>query len=163
MTAALAVRSKSSIKSFKRIGPGNAIQSARGGVAAMFSLASYDNRHGVAMYSLRIANDSSELLICRIWTIGDDGLATLAYPKAFEVEPFSLRSVDVPVWPDVRNPFEHAVAEITGRSCAVSSRPPHRPFESRRDLIGQLLPRFAESWACWSLRLRHSDSPSLGS
>ncbi len=94
----------------------------------MFSLGTYDRRRGFAMYALRVANDSSALLVCRIWAIAADGTPELAYPATFEVEAHSLKSMDVPIWPDRRMP-QRFVAEIAGRDvyCTVEAPAPQMP------------------------------------
>lgn len=119
------------------VGPGSAIRTTEGTVAAMFSLTTYDKRHRVAMYALRVANESSSVLICRILAIAPNGSQALAYPATFEVEPYSLKSADVPVWLDGSVP-QRFIAEVAGRDlyCTVEAPPPDvRP---RRRPIGAI-------------------------
>jgi hypothetical protein len=129
----LAVRQRPALRPLFPAGSSSAIRTAEASVAALFSLSSYDRRHGVAMYALRVANDSSALMLCRIWAIAPDGTPSLAYPAVFEIEPYSLKSVEVPIWPDKRMPAQHFLAEVAGGNlqCMVEARPPEIRGHSR--------------------------------
>lgn len=112
-------------------GSGTAVKTAAGAVAAAFVLESFDRYHRFAIYTLRVSNSLKTRLICRIWIVSQDGAASLAYPHAIEVAPFSQRSTDVPVWLDDCAPFSRALAEIAGDGveCIVEASAP--PAERR--------------------------------
>ncbi len=114
-------------------GSGNAVQTTTGSVVSSFTLARYDKRHRLAMYALRIANNSSAALICSIWVISHEGIVLLAYPVSFEIEPFSTKSAEVPVRLDDHKSFQRAIAKITGHGvhCLVEAAAPVRQSAGR--------------------------------
>ncbi|HKU81131.1 MAG TPA: hypothetical protein VJP76_03090 [Candidatus Tumulicola sp.] len=109
-----------------RSGSGTAVKTAAGAVAAAFVLESYDRHHRFAIYSLRVSNNLKTRLVCRIWIVSQDGAASLGYPHAIEVAPFSERTTDVPLWLDDSAPFARALAEIAGDGveCIVEASAP---------------------------------------
>jgi hypothetical protein len=88
----------------------------------------------VAMYSLRVFNDSSSLLVCRVGVVSEDGDAALAYPIPLQVEPFSVKSTEVPVWLHDFGSIEHAIVEVAGDDvrCVVQAAAPATPPKKRR-------------------------------
>jgi hypothetical protein len=109
-----------------QIGARAALQTAAGGVAAIFTLDGYDKRLRVASYGLRVANNSDATLTCRIWVVSAEGDATLRYPLLFEVAPYTVKSTDVPLHLDKRASFERAIAEVIGEGvyCMVEAAAP---------------------------------------
>jgi hypothetical protein len=95
-------------------------------VAAAFVLESYDARHNFAIYSLRVINQSSKSLLCRIWIVSHDGAATPAHSAPIEIAPFAQRTSDVPVWLEDCPSFSRAFAEIAGEGveCIVEAAAP---------------------------------------
>jgi hypothetical protein len=126
MTTALALRNARALAPSTAIGSGTTVLTPSGGVSAVFALASYDRRQGVAIYALQIVNRSRSALVCRIWVVKRDGDATLAYPVLFEIKPLSTMSTEVPVWARDYDSFHRAVAEVVGEDvhCIVESAPP---------------------------------------
>ena len=113
------------------IGPGAAVQTLSGTVTALFVFETYDRRTGVALYGLRIVNQSASTLICRIWAVTRSASPVLAYPLHFEIKPFSTTAAQVPVRPREFDSFERAMAEVTGDDVrclvqSVSLPPPRR-------------------------------------
>ena len=102
------------------------VQTQTGSVAVLFALESYDRRQHVAIYSLRVFNDSNALLVCRVGVVSQQGDAALAYPVPLQVEPFSVKSTEVPVWLSDFDSFSHAVVEVAGGDvrCVVEAAAP---------------------------------------
>jgi hypothetical protein len=115
-----------SLAPFFQFGSRTAVQTATGTVAAAFVLEHYDKRLKLAAYSLRIMNSSHCVVVCRIWALDDGGYATLAYPLAIEVEPFSVKAADIAIYPNDYPSFGRAVAEVVGEGihCAVEAAAP---------------------------------------
>ncbi|MEO6834686.1 MAG: hypothetical protein ABI231_02100 [Candidatus Tumulicola sp.] len=140
MTAPLALRSERALGVATpaplpfQAGSGTAVATLTGNVAAIFVLESFDRRHRFAIYSLRIANNSSSPLIGRIWIVSHDGAASPAYPVSVEIAPYTQRSTDVPVWLDDRTSFARAIAEIVGEGveCIVEAAAPAVADRERR-------------------------------
>jgi hypothetical protein len=111
-----------------QFGTRTAIQTLTGTVAAIFAFESYDRRLKVAAYSLRVMNSSASAVICRIWAIDEHGVASLGYPLPIEVEPFSVKSADIAIYPNDYLSFERAIAEVLGDGihCIVEAAAPVR-------------------------------------
>lgn len=133
MSASLALRGdaplpKTLANAAPRFGNGSQalMQSATGNVAVVFALERYDRRQHVAIYSLRVYNESSSVLVCRIGVLSNNGDLSLAYPVPVTVEPFSVRSAEVPVWQRDFDSFSQAVAEVAGDGmrCVVEACAP---------------------------------------
>jgi len=105
-----------------------ALQTLAGSVSAFFALESFDKRHGVAMYALRVVNRTKAVLVCRTWVVSREGDAMLAYPVSFEVEPLSTSATQVPVWSKDFPSFDRALAEVAGDGvhCLVEAAVPPR-------------------------------------
>ena len=109
-----------------RSGSHAVVQTQTGSVAVLFALESYDQRQRVAVYSLRVFNDSNALLVCRVGVVSQQGDAALAYPVPLQVEPFSVKSTEVPVWLSDFDSFSHAIVEVAGGDvrCVVEAAAP---------------------------------------
>ena len=129
MSTALALRSPARLAPSPRLYSGIALETPAGGVSAFFALATYDRRHGVAMYALRVINRTQSLLVCRTWVVSQSGDAVLAYPVLFEVEPLSTAETHVPVWPKDFDSFDRAMVEVVGEGvhCIVEAAAPAIP------------------------------------
>ncbi len=136
MSTALARFAPAELEKPARYGCGTAVQTLAGSVSAFFALESFDRRHGVATYALRVVNRTSSSLVCRTWVLSRAGDAVLAHPLCVEVAPLATTSAHVPVWPGDFASFDRAIAEIAGDGvhCIVEapsperkrSRPPYR-------------------------------------
>jgi hypothetical protein len=108
------VRARGALVPSASIGPVAAVQTLSGTVTALFVFETFDRRTGVALYGLRIVNQSASTLICRIWAVTRSASPVLAYPLHFEIKPFSTTAAQVPVRPGEFESFERAMAEVTG-------------------------------------------------
>lgn len=135
VTAPLALRRRSaidvaplaqSVAPFFQFGARTAVQTASGTVATIFALLSYDRRQKAALYSLRVVNSTNAPAACRVWAVGGDGSASLAYPLPIEVGPFSIQTAEVAIFPKDYRSFERAVVEVIGEGihCAVEAAAP---------------------------------------
>jgi len=126
------VRARGALVPTASIGPGTAVQTLSGTVTALFVFETYDRRTSVALYGLRVVNQSASTLICRIWAVTRSGAPVLAYPVPFEIKPFSTTAAQVPVRPHEFDSFERAMAEVSGDEvrCLVQTvslpKPPRR-------------------------------------
>ncbi|HVR46018.1 MAG TPA: hypothetical protein VMT95_05225 [Candidatus Binatia bacterium] len=128
MSTALALHAPARSGALARFGSGMALQTLAGSVSAFFALESFDRRRGVAIYALHVVNRTMAALICRTWIVSREGDAMLAYPVAFEVEPLSTSSTQIPVWPKDFPSFDRALAEVAGDGvhCIVEAAVPPR-------------------------------------
>jgi hypothetical protein len=74
---------------------------------------------------LRVVNESSSALICRIWIVTKNAGSMLAHPVSFEIAAFSTIATQVPVRSRDFDSFQHALAEVAGENvhCIVESAP----------------------------------------
>ncbi|HXM05882.1 MAG TPA: hypothetical protein VN936_00395 [Candidatus Acidoferrum sp.] len=83
---------------------------------------------------MRVVNESSSALVCRIWIVTKNAGTMLAHPVSFEIAAFSTIAMQVPVRARDFNSFQRALAEIAGDNvhCIVESAPlpriPRRGF-----------------------------------
>jgi hypothetical protein len=125
---ALALRKSGGLAATSRLGAGMALQTLAGSVSAFFALEHFDQRRGVAIYSLRVVNRTSSALVCRTLVISRDGDAALAYPLLIEIEPLSTTATQIPLWPKDYASFDRALAEVAGDGvhCIVEAAAPRR-------------------------------------
>ncbi len=129
MSTALALRGPHALVPSAPIGPGTALQTPAGAVSAFFVFESYDRRRGVAIYGLRVVNQTASALICRTWVVTNAGDAVAAYPLHFEIKPSSTTTTQVPMWPRDFESFSQAIAEVIGDDvhCVVQAPAPVMP------------------------------------
>jgi hypothetical protein len=102
------------------------VQTDQGRLSAFLAYAGYDRRVGTVKYALRVLNNTSAPARARL-LIDVRGVQSDAYPRTFEIAPYSMRDDLVPVRYDKTGPFDRALVEVSTHDSAFTVEAPAPP------------------------------------
>jgi hypothetical protein len=102
-----------------------------GQLAAFLAYVGYERSLGTVKYALRVLNNTPFTAHARL-LVDVQGSLLSAYPREFDVAPFSMRDDIIPVRMDVTGPFDRAIVEVLTEESSFTVEAPPPPRERPR-------------------------------
>lgn len=118
------------------------VQTQEGRISAFLAYAGYDRSVGIVKYALRVLNNTSSTAQARL-LIDVNGVQSDAYPRVFEIAPYSMRDDMIPVRFDETGPFDRAIIEVSSGDTYFTVEappPPPQPKQWKKWCAGALVP-----------------------